>query len=112
MYVVVGKKSDDGLLLKDFSYMAYDDGTVMEHVTGDYVMMEELPPEYPGEVDTNYVYQPYINLTTMSYDFEAIRKPITHEQRIEQLEKEKFFKQQQLDELSILILQQGGALLG
>ena len=86
MYVIVGKKSEDGLLLKDFSYMAYDDGTVMEHVTGDYVMMEGLPPEYPGEVDINYVYLPYINLTTMTYDFEAVRKPYTLEERMAALE--------------------------
>ncbi len=43
---------------------------------------------------------------------EVIPRLLTAEERIAQLEAEKFSMQQQLDELSILILQQGGALLG
>ncbi|GEM_PF-4936787 len=86
MYIIAGTKTEDGLLLKDFNYMAAHTEGNMENVHTDHVLMEELPPEYPGEVDINYMYPPYINLTTMAYDWEAVRKPYTLEERMAALE--------------------------
>lgn len=105
MYIIAGTKTEDGLLLKNFNYMVYDEGGSRDDIVGDYVLMETLPPDYDGEIDINYVYLPYINLTTMEYEFEVVRKPRTPQEEIEILK-------DTVDELTIMLLELGGALVG
>ncbi len=108
MYALYGEKTTidgkEALLIERIVNIDYSEPE------GNPILVEDLPNVPDNKNGIRYV--PYWNVTDTCYAFLEEPVPLSAEERIAQLEAEKAAMRQELDDLTILILQQGGALIG